>query len=246
MNAPTRDRRRIAGRMRRIQILSIALVAILTTGCAAGGGTPSPGFEIVSPGGKLDFSYPINERKAIPELSGPAVIGDKRISTADYRGYVVVLNVWGSWCAPCRAEAPYLITAARDLHDRGVRFIGINVRETREEAAAFEQARQIPYPSIFDSQMRTLLAIRGFPVSSIPSTIVLDRQGRVARIWLRAFTGPAELVAEVAEVAAEEAPPPGSTDERTLPPGSTNELIPPPGSTDERTLPPLSQSEGGG
>lgn len=198
----------------------VATVVVLAAGCSSGdGGTQSPGFEIVSPGGKLDFSYAISERKAIPELSGPAVIGDNRISTADYRGYVVVLNVWGSWCGPCRAEAPYLITAARDLRDRGVRFIGINVRETREEAAAFEEARQVPYPSIFDSQMRTLLAIRGFPVSSIPSTIVLDRQGRVARIWLRAFTGPAELVAEVAEVAAEEAAP-AVTSGTTTPPSS--------------------------
>ena len=219
MNAPTSGSRRIAGRMHRIKLVGIALVAVLAAGCSGGGGVPSPGFEIVSPGGKIDFSYPISERKAIPELSGPAVIGDERISTADYRGYVVVLNVWGSWCAPCRAEAPYLITAARDLRDRGVRFIGINVRETREEAAAFEAARRVPYPSIFDSQMRTLLAIRGFPVSSIPSTIVLDRSGRVARIWLRAFTGPAELVAEVAEVAAEEATP-EDTSVATTPPAS--------------------------
>lgn len=186
----------------------LATVVALASGCSSGdGGTQSPGFEIVSPGGKLEFTYAISERKAISEISGPAVIGDDRISIADFRGYVVVLNVWGSWCGPCRLEAPYLITAARDLRARGVQFLGINVRDERDSAASFEQAREVPYPSIFDPQMRSLASIRGFPVSSIPSTIVLDRQGRVARIWLRAFSGPAELVAEAAEVAAEEPAP---------------------------------------
>ena len=186
----------------------VATVVVLAAGCGSGaGGTQSPGFEIVSPGGKLEFTYAISERKAISEISGPAVIGDNRISIADFRGYVVVLNVWGSWCGPCRVEAPYLITAARDLRARGVQFLGINVRDERDSAASFEQAREVPYPSIFDPGMRSLASIRGFPVSSIPSTIVLDRQGRVARIWLRAFSGPSELVAEAAEVAAEEPAP---------------------------------------
>lgn len=195
-------------RRRWTRCVIVTTVVVLAAGCGSGaGGTQSPGFEIVSPGGELEFTYAISERKAISEISGPAVIGDDRISIADYRGYVVVLNVWGSWCGPCRVEAPYLITAARDLRARGVQFLGINVRDEKDSAASFEITRKVPYPSIFDPGMRSLASIRGFPVSSIPSTIVLDRQGRVARIWLRAFSGPAELVAEVTEVAAEESDP---------------------------------------
>jgi thiol-disulfide isomerase/thioredoxin len=90
--------------------------------------------------------------------------------------------VWGSWCAPCRAEAPMLAAAARDLSSKDVAFLGIDSRDPSESAArAFVRRFDVPYPSIYDQKGSTLLAFRGtLAPNSIPSTVVIDRQGRVA------------------------------------------------------------------
>jgi thiol-disulfide isomerase/thioredoxin len=122
-----------------------------------------------------------HDRKAPGTVEG-ATLGGGRASLADLRGKVVVVNVWGSWCSPCRQEAPMLAQASRDLASKGVVFLGIDSRDPSEAAAqAFVRQMNIPYPSIYDQSGRTLLAFHGtLPPNSIPSTIVLDKQGRVA------------------------------------------------------------------
>ena len=103
-------------------------------------------------------------------FTGTTLSGAK-VDIADYRGKVVVLNVWGSWCAPCREEAPDLVKAAKDLSASGVEFLGIDVRETsRANAEAFIRTYDIPWPSVDDQGGKTLLALRG----------VLPPKGRVA------------------------------------------------------------------
>jgi thiol-disulfide isomerase/thioredoxin len=126
-------------------------------------------------------SLPVADREKPGEVSGQTIDGDD-ISLDDYAGQVVVVNVWGSWCAPCRAEAPMLADAARDLAKQDVAFLGIDSRDPSESAArAFVRRFAIPYPSIYDQQGRTLLAFRGtLTPNSIPSTVVIDREGRVA------------------------------------------------------------------
>ncbi|WP_031511293.1 TlpA family protein disulfide reductase [Streptomyces megasporus] len=122
------------------------------------------------------------DRQPAPELSGETVDG-KRLSTADHRGKVLVVNVWGSWCPPCRAEMPHLVKVANDTADEGVQFIGINTRDTdRVPAQRFEKEFEVPYPSLYDPSGKLLLR---FPKGSlnpqtIPSTIVVDREGRIA------------------------------------------------------------------
>lgn len=161
-------------------------------------------FQLVTPGGKVEFDYPVADRKPLSAISGPAVTGNKRVSLADYPNTVIVLNFWGAWCPPCRAETDDLVTAADALKAKGVQFIGVNVREPTQAAAQdFEASHRVPYPSIFDQQERTLLSIRGFPVNSIPATIVLDRQHRVAHIWLVDLKSPAPLVDVASRIAAE-------------------------------------------
>ena len=113
-----------------------------------------------------------------------------------------MLNFWGSWCGPCREEAADLNVAAELSADRGVQFLGVNVRDSRDGAADFMAGKQVSFPSIFDPSMRTLLSVQGFPTSSIPSTIVLDRQHRVAHIFLGAVSAQ-QLDQVVAAVAAE-------------------------------------------
>jgi len=160
-------------------------------------------FTFVSPGGKTEFSYPVEERGTVSDLSGQNLAGDGTVALSDYAGQVVVLNFWGSWCGPCRLEAPALEQAATALDQQGVQFLGINIKDTREAGADFLASKQVSYPSIYDPSMRTLLSIKGFPTGSIPSTIVIDRQGRVAHIWLGPINDPAPLIAVASAIAAE-------------------------------------------
>lgn len=165
----------------------VAVVAVLVAGCGSGGGSRTR-FGFVSPGGVTDFFYPPEQRQTIDDISGPDVQSDRTIALSDYAGKVVVLNIWGSWCAPCRAEAPDLQQVAAATTGRGVQFLGINVRDTRSGAADFIDGFALTYPSIFDPPLRTVASIRGFPTGSIPSTIIIDGNRQVAAIYLRAVT----------------------------------------------------------
>jgi thiol-disulfide isomerase/thioredoxin len=121
------------------------------------------------------------DRKQPGAVSGRTLDGEQ-VSLADFRGKVVVVNVWGSWCGPCRAEAPMLAQASRDLAGKGVVFLGIDSRDPSKDAAkAFVRRFDIPYPSLYDQQGATLLAFHGtLTPNSVPSTVVVDPQGRVA------------------------------------------------------------------
>ena len=182
-------------------LLIAALLAV--TGCSGGSNLAEyGGFTFTSPGGQSEFSYPAGERGAIGDLTGPDLAGDGEIKLSDYPGKVIVLNVWGSWCAPCRAETDDLTDAATRTADLPVQFLGIDVKDTRDGGRDFHTSQRVPYPSIFDPGMRTLLSIRGFPTSSIPATIILDRDHRVARIYLRVIYRE-EIIQAVTDLAAE-------------------------------------------
>ncbi len=122
-----------------------------------------------------------DQREQPGEVAGETLEGEP-ISLDDYAGRTVVVNVWGSWCAPCRSEAPDLVEASEELADDGVEFLGINSRDLdRAAAEAVERRFEVPYPSIYDQQGKTLLAFRGtLSPNAIPSTVLIDEQGRVA------------------------------------------------------------------
>lgn len=124
---------------------------------------------------------PVGDREQPGEVAGETLEGEA-ISLDDYEGRTVVVNVWGSWCAPCRSEAPDLVAAAETLAGDGVEFLGINSRDLdRAAAQAFQRRFEVPYPSIYDQKGQTLLAFRGtLSPNAIPSTVVIDDQGRVA------------------------------------------------------------------
>jgi thiol-disulfide isomerase/thioredoxin len=168
-------------------LLAAALGAGLLVGCSNEvGGSGDQGYVA---GSGVITTVAAADRKAPAEVSGTTIDG-AQVSLQDYRGKVVVVNVWGSWCPPCRAEAPMLADAARDLADQDVVFLGIDSRDPSEAAArAFVRRFDIPYPSIYDQQGRTLLAFRGtLTLNSIPSTVVIDPQGRVAASVLGEIT----------------------------------------------------------
>ena len=164
-----------------------------SAGCATGSGAVAQGgsFDFVAPGGQLDIFYdPPEQRGTVGSLSGPdLMIEDRTIALSDYAGQVVVINIWGQWCAPCRSEIPQLEQVREATDDLGVQFLGINVRDAqRDKAQDFVTDRAMGFPSIWDPPMRTLLALGGkYPTSVVPSTIVLDRRHRVAAVFLRAL-----------------------------------------------------------
>ncbi|EST31236.1 hypothetical protein N566_20745 [Streptomycetaceae bacterium MP113-05] len=125
---------------------------------------------------------PAGERKAAPDIGGETV-SDGKVRLSDYRGEVVVVNVWGSWCPPCRAEASHFAEVARDMKGRGVRFLGINTRDLdKAPAKAFERSYDLPYPNLYDPDGRQMLKFPKGTLSlqTIPSTLVIDRKGRIA------------------------------------------------------------------
>jgi thiol-disulfide isomerase/thioredoxin len=182
----------------RTALASVALLALLA-GCSNDIG--SSGDQGYVAGKGIITSLPEADRKQPGEVAGETIDGEP-LSLDDYAGQVVVVNVWGSWCAPCRAEAPMLAEAARDLEKDDVAFLGIDSRDLNEtQARAFVRRFDIPYPSIYDQQGRTLLAFRGTLVpSSVPATVIIDREGRVAASVLGEITRTTlyDLVEEVA------------------------------------------------
>ena len=187
-------------RFRSLAATTCALLALAAVaGC--GGDVGSSGEQGFVSGNGAITALPVADRAAPGEVSGRTIDGEP-LSLADYDGQVVVVNVWGSWCAPCRAEAPMLADAARDLADQDVAFLGIDSRDPSESAArAFVRRFDIPYPSIYDQQGSTLLAFRGtLSPNAIPSTVIIDRQGRVAASVLGEITRTTlyDLVEEVA------------------------------------------------
>lgn len=113
----------------------------------------------------------------LPTIDGKTVDG-QMLDLADLRGHVVVLNVWGSWCAPCRAEAPDLAAISKETEPRGVRFVGLDVRDNTAAARAFARRYRITYPSFDDQNGLVLAQFTGIiPVSAVPSTLVVDKSG---------------------------------------------------------------------
>lgn len=123
---------------------------------------------------------PEDQRASAPDLVGETLDGDT-FRLSEHRGEAVVLNVWASWCAPCRAEAPALAALASEFEGRGVQFAGLDTRDSDVPARAFVDRFGIPYPNIVDRDGRLqLLFSETLPPQAIPSTLVIDPQGRVA------------------------------------------------------------------
>ncbi|MFJ6010810.1 TlpA family protein disulfide reductase [Streptomyces sp. NPDC092952] len=173
MTVPSRSR----------SVLFAAVAVMVLSACGSGGTSGSGGSAADRPAADAG-TVPVREadRPAFPGLDGETLDG-KALDTADYRGRILVVNVWGSWCGPCRAEADHLVRVSNDLADDGVRFIGINTRDARTgPALAFEKNHGIPYPSLRDPAGKLLLRFpRGtLNVQTIPTTVFVDRKGRIA------------------------------------------------------------------
>ncbi|MFD5033250.1 TlpA family protein disulfide reductase [Streptomyces sp. NPDC058405] len=167
---------------------AVALTATVTLGvlslsaCGSGksGGGGGTNYE-VSTDGIARVAKGV--RKSVGPIKGETLQG-KHLDVADFKGKVVVINVWGSWCPPCRAEAPYLNKVAKEMKSTGVQFIGINTRDgDRSLPMEFENDFSISYPSLYDPTGKLLLS--GFPkgtvnLQGLPATIIVDRNGKIS------------------------------------------------------------------
>jgi thiol-disulfide isomerase/thioredoxin len=171
--------------------LLAAGAAVLLAGCSTGDDAVD-----VNNGGEFRFVagtpsgevIPDGERASAPEFSG-TLLGGGEFSSTELSGDIAVLNFWGSWCAPCRVETPEFQEVYADVRDDGVEFLGLNVKETSEQfALAFVDRFGIEFPSLFDPRGEVALAFRDYPANFIPSTIVLDRDGRVAAVYTGEIT----------------------------------------------------------
>ena len=128
---------------------------------------------------------PAAQRPPGPGISGTTLTG-QRLNIARWRGHTVVINFWGSWCVPCRKEAPVLRRVAGDTRSLGVRFAGIDIREDPAAGLAFERQYHIPYPSISDPGDLIAARFGAAAPAATPSTYILDASGRIAWAWFGA------------------------------------------------------------
>jgi peroxiredoxin len=189
--APLRSTTRIRSRRAALTTAAGAAAAALLLSACSSGGTSGGGGDTNFIMGKDGIStVKKGERAAIPELSGKTVDGGQ-LDVASYKGKVVVLNVWGSWCAPCRAEAPNFEKVYTDLKGQGVQFVGINTQDTAiGNAQAFEKEQGVTYPSLYDPTGRLMLRFEKgtLNLQAIPSTLVIDRDGKIAARSLAALS----------------------------------------------------------
>jgi peroxiredoxin len=162
----------------------VGVAALALTSCSGGSigdsnQASNSGASFVS--GSYDGKYfAPGSRTAAPDIAGTTLTGHKFSLVSD-RGNVVVINFWGSWCAPCRAEAPALAALARYFHGDRVRFLGDDIRDYVTAARAFERTFNVSYPSLNDPGEQVALAFHStVPPAAIPSTLVIDRSGRIA------------------------------------------------------------------
>jgi thiol-disulfide isomerase/thioredoxin len=190
------------------RLLAFALTALLLAGCSSTKEAVATGgdFQFVAPGGQTTILYdPPDSRGTVRGISGDSLLRDgATVGLDDYRGKVVIVNIWGSWCGPCREEMPGLQLVQEQT---GAAVLGIDVRDERQAAADFVRDRGVTFDSIFDPPGRVLARLSGYPRNTVPSTLVLDEQHRVAAVFLTVVRVP-ELIPLVQRLQAEPSPAP--------------------------------------
>jgi len=176
-------------------LAGVLLTVVLLTGWAGSG---TSGVTEID-GNTSAVVYPAGHRPLAPEFTGTTLTGST-LSFSAYRGKVVVLNFWGSWCVPCREEAAALSAVASRYQPSGVSFLGVDVRDTAASAQAFARSFHITYPSVSDpDSVITLDFTAKVPIAGTPTTLVIDRTGHIAGAVFGTVTYP-ELTAILAQV----------------------------------------------
>lgn len=168
----------------------LAAGALVLSGCSGGDNAVDQ-----TAGGQFRYvgatargkTIPVRERKSAGNAGAPYLDGNGEFRLSGLKGRVVVLNYWATYCGPCVTESPAFDKIYRATKAQGVTFVGIDVKEvSRSKAKAFVTDNDISYPIVYDQTAKTALQLGRVPASSLPSTIVIDRQGRVAAVYVGA------------------------------------------------------------
>jgi cytochrome c biogenesis protein CcmG/thiol:disulfide interchange protein DsbE len=162
----------------------VALMALLGYGLASKEGSSG-----------IDQAVARGERDPAPALRLARLDGGGPQSLTEYRGKVVVLNFWASWCDPCRRESPLLERWQRKLSKNNGTVLGVDVRDVTSDARAFVRRYRLSYPMLRDREGGSQ---GDFGVVGYPESIVIDRRGRIAAVmrgpvdeaWLRKHVAP--------------------------------------------------------
>ena len=177
-----------------------AVAALLLTACtgqATDTAPESPQLQVIDSG--ANGLLPVDGRQPAPPVRGETLEGEQ-LDLGSLRGQVVVLNFWASWCAPCRAEAGNLIAVAEQTKADGVTFVGVNVKDDADAARAFERKQGVTYPSLHDQAGVVLTRFRAVVPQVPPTTLLIDREGRIAGRFIGGVTetellGPVQVLA---------------------------------------------------
>jgi len=163
--------------------LGVLCLAVLLAGC----GRDPLGARTSNEVGVTAFAP--SDRVALPDIAGSTLDGSQ-LAVAGSRGKVVVLNSWASWCLPCNDEAEALVAASKRFTPLGVSFIGLDVSDEKAAAHHYTRRYGVPYPSILDPDGTLLASIPSIPPGALPSTLILDREGRIAVRFIGAVQEP--------------------------------------------------------
>jgi peroxiredoxin len=181
-----------------VRRLAAVLVAVVSAALLAGCGGGNWAEKCATADGVVTCAP--DQRTAVKDVTGELLTGGSYTLSQD-RGKVLVVNFWGSWCPPCRAEADDLETTYQATKDKGVSFLGIDSRDDRDAAKAFERASGITYPSIYDPDGKVAVRVDATQVGT-PATLIIDRAGRIAFAF-RSATTTSQLRPLVEQVVAE-------------------------------------------
>ncbi|HEV2372419.1 MAG TPA: TlpA disulfide reductase family protein [Streptosporangiaceae bacterium] len=186
---------------------AVAVAVLATVGlsaCAAGAigqNTPASSGDSFVSGNAGTTVFALGSGPVAPRVAGQTLTGGK-LSLSQFAGHVVVVNFWGSWCTPCREEAPALAALADHFASAGVRFLGVDIRDEPTSALAFARNFRIGYPSLSDPSDEIALAFRNtVPPAGIPTTLVISRTGRITArvIGAASFGGLDRLITRAAQ-----------------------------------------------
>jgi thiol-disulfide isomerase/thioredoxin len=161
-----------------LTVPALVLLGGVLAGCAGAGAAQSGGGDSHYVAGS-PVSEVIKDRKPAPAIKGTTLDG-KPLDLSSFKGKLTVVNFWASWCAPCRAEAPTMQKVYDETKASGVQFVGVDIKDGKENAQAFLRTFKITYPSLYDQAGQIALAFRDIPPNAVPSTLVIDRQGKIA------------------------------------------------------------------
>ena len=174
-------------RASRAEVYATLVAVLLLGGCAVAGPDPSPQAAARSGAAGTTATpayppgltvYPVSQRRVVPDLRGTTLAGTP-LELSSLRGHVVVLNVWASWCEPCRTESPDLAALATSTEATGTRFVGLDEQDTTTAATAFLRSVQADYPHLVDDGA-LLARLSDWLPPAVPGSLVVDRDGLVA------------------------------------------------------------------